>query len=31
MTGNGRLRLGHYYDGDFNSLEITSDYRITRG
>ena len=25
------LRFGNYYDGDFKALELTSDYRITRG
>lgn len=29
VTGSIRYRLGHYYDGDFNSVEITSEYRIT--
>ena len=29
VTGTFRYRFGHYYDGDFNSFEITSDYRIT--
>ena len=29
MTGTVRARVGNYYDGDFNSLELTSDYRIT--
>ncbi len=24
-----RYRFGHYYDGDFNGFELTSDYRIT--
>ncbi len=24
-----RYRLGHYYDGDFNSIEIASDYRFS--
>jgi hypothetical protein len=29
VTGTIRTRVGNYYDGDFNSLELTSDYRIT--
>ena len=29
MTGTIRYRFGNYYDGDFKSLELTSDYRIT--
>jgi hypothetical protein len=29
VTGTVRVRVGDYYDGDFNSLELTSDYRIT--
>ena len=29
VTWTSRVRLGHYYDGDFKSLEFTSDYRIT--
>ena len=29
VTGTLRLRLGEYYDGDFNSFEITSDYRFS--
>jgi hypothetical protein len=29
VTGTIRYRIGHYYDGDFNSVEINSDYRIT--
>jgi hypothetical protein len=29
VTGSIRYRIGGYYDGDFNSVEITSDYRIT--
>jgi hypothetical protein len=24
-----RVRVGDFYDGNFNSLELTSDYRIT--
>jgi hypothetical protein len=28
-SGSIRYRIGEYYDGDFNSVEITSDYRIT--
>ena len=29
VTGTIRARKGHYYDGDFQSVEINSDYRIT--
>ena len=29
MTGGIRYFIGNYYDGDFNSFELTSDYRIT--
>jgi hypothetical protein len=29
VTGTVRARVGNYYDGDFKSLELTSDYRIT--
>ncbi len=29
VTGTIRYRFGHYYDGDFQSTELTSDYRIT--
>ena len=29
VSGTIRYRIGSYYDGDFNSVEITSDYRIT--
>ncbi len=29
VTGTVRYRFGHYYDGDFNGFEFTSDYRIT--
>ncbi|HYE88882.1 MAG TPA: DUF5916 domain-containing protein [Vicinamibacterales bacterium] len=29
VTGTVRARVGHFYDGDFKSVEITSDYRIT--
>jgi hypothetical protein len=29
VTGTIRARVGNYYDGDFKSVEITSDYRIT--
>ncbi len=29
VTGTIRYRFGHYYDGDFNGFELTSDYRIT--
>jgi hypothetical protein len=28
VTVNGRVRVGRYYDGDFNSLEITNEYRF---
>ena len=30
VTGSMRFRLGNYYDGDFTSFELNSDYRITR-
>jgi hypothetical protein len=29
VTGTVRARIGSFYDGDFNSLELTSDYRLT--
>jgi hypothetical protein len=29
VTGTVRARIGNYYDGDFKSVELTSDYRIT--
>jgi hypothetical protein len=29
VTGTFRYRFGHYYDGDFQSTELTSEYRIT--
>lgn len=29
ITGTIRARIGKYYDGDFNGVEIASDYRIT--
>jgi hypothetical protein len=29
VTGTIRYRTGRYYDGDFNSVEIASDYRLT--
>jgi hypothetical protein len=29
VTFTSRYRIGNYYDGDFNSVELTSDYRIT--
>ncbi|HUQ87190.1 MAG TPA: DUF5916 domain-containing protein [Vicinamibacterales bacterium] len=29
LTATIRARIGDYYDGDFKSLELTSDYRIT--
>jgi hypothetical protein len=29
VTGTVRARIGNYYDGDFKSFELTSDYRIT--
>ncbi len=29
VTGTLRYKIGGYYDGDFNSWEIASDYRIT--
>ena len=28
ITAAVRLRAGHYYNGDFTSLEFTSDYRL---
>ena len=28
-TGTIRTRIGNYYDGDFKSVDLTSDYRIT--
>jgi len=28
ITATARVRKGHYYDGDFWSLEMTSDYRV---
>jgi len=30
VTGTIRARVGRFYDGDFNSVEMTSDYRISR-
>lgn len=29
VTGTFRYRFGHYYDGDFQSTELASEYRIT--
>lgn len=29
VTGGIRVRVGEYYDGDFNALELTSEYRFT--
>jgi hypothetical protein len=29
VTATFRYRIGHYYDGDFQSTELNSDYRIT--
>lgn len=29
VTGSVRYRIGDYYDGDFNAVEISSDYRFT--
>ena len=29
VSGTIRARTGNYYDGDFESIELTSDYRIT--
>jgi hypothetical protein len=29
VTGTIRVRVGDYYNGDFNSFEINSDYRIS--
>lgn len=29
VTGSVRARIGNYYDGDFKSVEIASEYRIT--
>ena len=29
VSGSIRTRIGNYYDGDFKSFELTSDYRIT--
>jgi Domain of unknown function (DUF5916) len=29
VTGTVRYRIGSYYDGDFNAIELTSDYRFT--
>jgi hypothetical protein len=29
VTGSIRYRIGNYYDGDFNALELTSDFRFT--
>lgn len=29
LTGSIRYRIGDYYDGDFQAIELTSEYRIT--
>ena len=29
VSGTVRYHIGNYYDGDFNSFELTSDFRIT--
>ncbi|MDH4063290.1 MAG: carbohydrate binding family 9 domain-containing protein, partial [Acidobacteriota bacterium] len=29
VTGSVRVRVGNYYDGDFNAVELNSDYRFT--
>ena len=29
LTGTARYRIGQYYDGDFNSIELTGDYRFS--
>jgi hypothetical protein len=29
VTATARYRIGNYYDGDFNAIELTSDYRFT--
>lgn len=29
VSGTVRYRIGDYYNGDFNALELTSDYRLT--
>ncbi len=29
VTGSVRVRIGDFYDGDFNSVELNSDYRIS--
>jgi hypothetical protein len=29
VASNVRVRVGRYYDGDFNSIEVTSDYRFS--
>ena len=29
VTGTVRYRIGNYYDGDFQALELTSDFRFT--
>jgi len=29
VTWTSRVRVGNYYDGDYKSLELMSDYRIT--
>ena len=29
VSGSFRYRIGHYYDGDFDGFDLSSDYRIT--
>ena len=29
ISGSARYRIGNYFDGDFNAIELTSDYRFT--
>jgi hypothetical protein len=29
VTGTFRYRIGEYYNGDFNAVEVTSDFRFT--
>lgn len=29
ITATARYRIGEYYNGDFNAIELTSDYRFT--
>ena len=28
VTVNGRIRVGHYYDGDFTQIEVTNEYHL---